>query len=68
MQLTIDWSVVPGLLMLILELLALTAVGYVVAQVGLRQRHDPAALAQGMVIGLALWGLTVNFVLRAVRE
>ena len=55
---------VPGLLLLVLELLALAAVGFVVARVGLRQRNDLAALAQGMVVGLALWGLALNFVLR----
>ena len=63
---TVDPSVLPGLLLLALELLALAAVGYVVARVALRQRDDLAALAQGMVIGPALWGLGVNFVLYAV--
>ena len=57
---------VPGLLLLFLELLALAVVGFVVARVGLRQRNDLVALAQGMVIGLALWGLSINFVLRVV--
>ena len=64
MQLTVNPAVIPGLLLLILELLALAAVGFVVARVGLRQRNDLIALAQGMVIGLALWGLALNFVLR----
>ena len=58
---TVDPAVVPGLLLLALELLALAAVGYVVARVALRQTDDLLALAQGMVIGLALWGLIVNF-------
>jgi len=58
--------VVPGFLLLVLELLALAAVGFVVARVGLRQGNDLSALAQGMVIGLALWGLALNFVLRFV--
>lgn len=66
MQLTIDPTVLPGFLLLILELLVLAAVGYVVARVGLRERHDLVALAQGMVIGLALWGLLVNFILYLV--
>ena len=60
---TVDPAVVPGLLLLALELLALAAVGYVVARVALQQTDDWLALAQGLVIGLALWGLTVNFVL-----
>ena len=60
---TVDPAVVPGLLLLALELLALAAVGYVVARVALRQSDDRLALAQGLVIGPALWGLTVNFAL-----
>ena len=60
---TVDPTVIPGLLLLALELLALAAVGYVVARVALRQSNDLLALAQGMVIGPALWGLTVNFVM-----
>ena len=60
---TVDPTVIPGLLLLALELLALAAVGYVVARVALRQSNDLMALAQGMVIGPALWGLTVNFVM-----
>ena len=60
---TVDSNVLPGLLLFALELLALAAVGYVVARVALRQTSDFAALAQGMVIGPALWGLIVNFVM-----
>lgn len=60
---TVDLTIVPGLLVLLLELLALAAVGYVVARVVLRQGDQLLALAQGLVIGLALWGLAVNFVL-----
>ena len=48
---------------MLLELAALAAVGFVVARVGLRERHDLVALAQGMVIGPALWGLGVSFIL-----
>ncbi len=66
MQLTIDPTVLPGFLLLILELLVLAAVGYVVARVGLRERDDLVALAQGMVVGLVLWGLLVNFILYLV--
>ena len=53
-------------MLLALELLALAAIGYIVARVALRQRNDLAALAQGMVIGPALWGLCVNFILYVV--
>ena len=72
---TVDPAVVPGLLLLALELLARrwktrlrqrAAVGYVVARVALRQSDDRMALAQGLVIGLALWGLLVNFVLHVL--
>ncbi len=58
---TVDADVVPGLLFLALELLALAGVGYVVARVALRQSDGRLALAQGLVIGPALWGLIVNF-------
>ena len=60
---TVDLAVIPGLLLLAAELLTLALVGYLVARVALRQRDDCLALAQGLVIGLALWGLLVNFVL-----
>ena len=60
---TVDPSGIPGLLLLAAELLALAAVGYVVARVALRQTDDRLALAQGLVIGPALWGLVVNFLL-----
>ena len=63
---TLDPVILPGLLLLALQLLALAALGYVVARVALRQSDDLQALAQGMVIGPALWGLTVNFVLHAL--
>ena len=63
---TVDPSVLPGLFLLVLELLVLAAVGVVVAQVALRQSNDLLALAQGMVIGPALWGLVVNFILHIV--
>ena len=60
---SVDPSVLPGLLLLALELLALAAVGFIVARVALGQTDDRMALAQGLVIGPALWGLLVNFVL-----
>ena len=62
---TVDLTVVPGLL-LAAELAALAAVGYVVVRVALRQTDDLMALAQGLVVGLALWGLIVNFVMYVV--
>ena len=63
---TVDPAVIPGLLLLAAELAVLAAVGFVVARVALRQDDDRMALAQGLVIGLALWGLITNFVLYAV--
>ena len=60
---TIDPAIVPGLLLLGAELLTLAAVGFVVARVALRQTDDRLALAQGLVIGPAFWGLTANFVM-----
>ncbi len=60
---TVDPGVVPGLLLLAAELLTLAGVGYVVARLALRQTDDGMALAQGLVIGPALWGLLVNFML-----
>lgn len=60
---TLDPAVVPGLLLLLAQLAVLAAVGYVVARVALRQTDEPMALAQGMVIGPALWGLAVSFIL-----
>ena len=63
---TVDPAVIPGLLLLAAEFAALAAVGYVVVRVALRQTDERMALAQGLVVGLALWGLITNFVLYAV--
>ncbi len=63
---TLDPTVVPGLLLLALELLVLSALGYIVARLALRQSDDLVALAQGMLIGPALWGLFANFILHLV--
>ena len=52
---TVDLAVVPGLLLLAAELLALAVVGFIVARVALRQADDRMALAQGLAIGPALW-------------
>ena len=63
---TVDPTVIPGLLLLAAELVALAAVGYVVVRVALRQADDRVALAQGLVVGPALWGLIVNLILYVV--
>ena len=63
---TVDTVVVPGLLLLTAGLFLLAAVGFVVARVALGQTDDRMALAQGLVIGPALWGLLANFVLYLV--
>ena len=63
---TVDPTALPGLLILAAELIVLAAVGYVVVRVALRQADDRMALAQGLVVGPALWGLITNFVLYAV--
>lgn len=58
----VEPEIVLGLLVLAAELLALASVGFVVARVILRQSEVRLALAQGLVLGPALWGLTVSFV------
>ena len=63
---SVDPEIIPGLLILAAELLALAAVGFVVARVALRQTDDGLALAQGLIVGPALWGLTVNLLLYAI--
>ena len=63
---TVDPAVVPGLLLLAAELAALAAVGYVIVRVVLRQDDERMALAQGLVVGPALWGVITNFVLYVV--
>ena len=63
---TIDPSIVPGLLLLAAEFLVLAAVGFVVVRVALGQTDDRMALAQGLVVGLALWGVIVNVVIYAI--
>ncbi len=63
---TVDPAVLPGFILLLAELVVLAGVGFIVVRVALRQTDDRMALAQGMVVGLALWGLITNFVLYAV--
>ena len=63
---TVDPSVVPGLLLLLAEIVALAGVGYVVVRVALRETDDRIALAQGLVVGPAIWGVVVNLVMYAI--
>ncbi len=63
---TVDPAVIPGLLVLAAELIVLAAVGFVVVRVALRQTDDRMALAQGLVVGPALWGFIASFVLFAI--
>ena len=53
-------------MLLVAEFAALAAVGYVVVRVALRQSDDCMALAQGLAVGPALWGVITNFVLYVV--
>ena len=63
---TIDGAVVPGLLFLLAELAALAGVGYVIVRAALRETDDRVALAQGLVVGPAIWGVVVNLVMYAL--
>ena len=60
---TVDPSVIPGLLFLLAEFAALAAVGYVIVRTALRESDDRVALAQGLVVGPAIWGVVVNLVM-----
>ncbi|MCY3959011.1 MAG: hypothetical protein OXG65_12040 [Chloroflexi bacterium] len=60
---TVDPAVMPGLLLLTAEVLALAGLGYIVTRVVLRQTDDRMALAQGLLVGPTLWGLLVSFLL-----
>ena len=62
----VDPSVVPGLLFLLAELVALAAIGYVIVRVALRETDYRVALAQGLVVGPAIWGVFVNLVMYAL--
>ncbi len=63
---TVDPSVLPGLLFLLAEFAALAAVGYVVVRAALRETDHRVALAQGLVVGPAIWGVVVNFTMYAI--
>ena len=58
--------IVPGLLFLLAELVALAGVGYVIVRVALRETDQRVALAQGLVVGPAIWGVVVNLVMYAL--
>ncbi len=62
----IDPSVVPGLLFLLAEFVALAGVGYVIVRAALRETDDRVALAQGLVVGPAIWGVVVNLMMYAI--
>ena len=63
---TVDISVVPGLLFLLAELVVLAGVGYVIVRVALRETDHRVALAQGLVVGPAIWGVVVNLAMYAL--
>ena len=63
---TVDPSVVPGLLFLLAEFVALAAVGYVIVRAALRETDQRVALAQGLVVGPAIWGVVVNLIMYAI--
>ena len=63
---TVDLSVVPGLLFLLAELVALAAVGYVIVRVAVGETDHRVALAQGLVVGPAIWGVVVNLIMYAL--
>ena len=63
---TVDGAVVPGLLFLLAEFAALAAVGFVVVRAALRETDDRVALAQGLVVGPAIWGVVVNLTMYAL--
>ena len=60
---TVDPSVIPGLLFLLAELVALAGVGYVIVRVALQETDHRVALAQGLVVGPAIWGVAVNLIM-----
>ena len=65
---TLDPAVIPGLLLLAAELVALAAVGYIDVGVVLRQTNERVALAQGLVVGLALWLAIVSPTMNIGRD
>ena len=63
---TVNGAVVPGLLFLLAEFVTLAGVGYVIVRAALRETDDRVALAQGLVVGPAIWGVVVNLVMYAL--
>ena len=63
---TIDGAVVPGLLFLLAELVALAGVGYVIVRTALWETDQRVALAQGLIVGPAIWGVVVNLIMYLV--
>ncbi len=66
MAITVNPSVVPGLLLLLAEFVALAGVGYAIVRVALRETDHRVALAQGLVVGPAIWGVVVNLAMYAL--
>ena len=60
---TIELTLIPGLLILAIEFLTLSAFGYLITRVVLRQTDDKRALAQALIVGPSIWVMIVNFVL-----
>ena len=56
----IDVGLLPGLLLFALELAAIAVFGYVVVRGLLGQAPGYLAAFQGLIVGLALWGLLLN--------
>ena len=62
----LDPTILPGLLILSLQIVSLMISGYIIARISLRQSDRRLALAQGMLIGPALWILIANFLLHII--
>ncbi len=56
----VDVGLLPGLLLIALELAAIAILGYVVVRGLLGQAPGYLAASQGLIVGLALWGLLLN--------
>ena len=56
----VDVGLLPGLLLFALELAAIAVFGYVVVRGLLGQARGYLAASQGLIAGLALWGLLLN--------
>ena len=56
----VDVGLLPGLALFALQIAAIAIFGYVVVRGLLGQKPGPLAAAQGLIAGLAFWGLLVN--------